>query len=139
MRLVILPCLLLLSAASPGGSPVVVTVSGVTGSQGRVHVDICTPKSFTRENCPWSAEAPARKGTTVVTVPNVPPGRYAAQAYYDANSNGKGDRNLIGMPTELVGFSRDVKVKMARPKFDDAAFAHGDGGSQITFAVRKIP
>lgn len=139
MHLAFLAGMLVLSPASSGGAPVVVTVSGVAASEGRVHVDICPPKSFTRENCPWSAEAPARKGTTVVTVPNVPPGRYAAQAYYDANGNGKADRNLIGMPTELVGFSRDVAVKLARPKFDDAAFAHGASATQIGFAVRKIP
>lgn len=137
--LILLGCNLVLASASPGGAPVVVAVSGVTGTAGRVHVDICTPKTFTRENCPYSAEAPARQGSTTVTVPDVPPGRYAAQAYYDANGNGKGDRNFIGMPTELVGFSNDVRVKLSRPKFEASAFDHGTAETRLTFAVRKIP
>ena len=132
------PCSLLPGAA-PASAPVEVAVSGIAAAQGRVHVAICPEKQFTRENCPWSAEAPARSGTTTVTVPGVPPGRYAAQAYWDANGNGKADRNFIGMPLELVGFSNDVRVKMARPKFAASAFTHGATTTRIAFAVRKIP
>jgi uncharacterized protein (DUF2141 family) len=102
-------------------------------------VDICPEKKFTREDCPWSAEAPAVAGTTIVVVKGVPPGRYAAQAYYDKNGNGKADRNFIGMPTELVGFSNDVRVRLSRPKFAAAAFEHGETPLRIGFAVRKIP
>ncbi|MGE4306621.1 MAG: DUF2141 domain-containing protein [Novosphingobium sp.] len=129
---------LLLGAASPG-KPVVVAVSGIGAAKGMVHVDICPAKQFTREDCPWAAEAVAHAGTTTVTVPDVPPGRYAAQAYWDANGNGKADRNFIGMPLELVGFSNDVQVKLSRPKFAAAAFDHGTAPTRITFAVRKIP
>jgi uncharacterized protein (DUF2141 family) len=143
-RLVLLPALSLLLGtgllgASPTGAPVVVAVSGIGAAKGRVHVDICPKPQFTREDCPWSAEAPAREGTTVVTVPGVPPGRYAAQAYWDANGNGTADRNFIGMPRELVGFSNDVRVKLSRPKFAAAAFDHGASETPIAFAVRKIP
>jgi uncharacterized protein (DUF2141 family) len=128
-----------LLAAGPGNAPVVVAVSGITGSHGRVHVDICPEQRFTKEGCPWVAEAPAVAGTTLVTVPGVPPGRYAAQAYYDANGNGKADRNMIGMPTELIGFSNDVRVHFSRPNFADAAFVHGSSEQRIAFSVHKIP
>lgn len=134
----IIPLALLLGA-SPQAAPVEVAVSGIAAATGRVHVDICPPAKFTREDCPWSAEAAAVSGTTTVTVPGVPPGRYAAQAYWDKNANGRADRNFIGMPLELVGFSNDVRVKMSRPKFADAAFDHGSAKTRITFAVRKIP
>ncbi|PEQ14494.1 hypothetical protein B2G71_02630 [Novosphingobium sp. PC22D] len=125
--------------AAPSGATIAVEVAGIGAARGRVHVDICPEKQFTREDCPWSAEAPAKAGTTVVTVPGVPPGRYAAQAYWDANGNGKADRNFIGMPLELVGFSNDVRVKMSRPKFAAAAFDHGAAPLRIGFAVHKIP
>ncbi|MFC0206093.1 DUF2141 domain-containing protein [Novosphingobium soli] len=138
----ILPAALLLALpllTGAGGAPVEVSVSGIAAAKGRVHVDICPEARFTREGCPWSAAATARAGTTVVTVTGVPPGRYAAQAYWDANGNGKADRNMIGMPLELVGFSNDVRVKMSRPKFAAAAFQHGTGPTRIAFPVRKIP
>ncbi|MCB2060352.1 MAG: DUF2141 domain-containing protein [Novosphingobium sp.] len=130
---------LVLVAANQPGAPITVAVSGIAASKGKVHVDICPEKKFTREDCPWSAEAPAVAGTTTVVVQGVPPGRYAAQAYYDANGNGKADRNFIGMPKELVGFSNDVEVHLSRPKFAAAAFTHGQGPTRIGFAVRKIP
>jgi uncharacterized protein (DUF2141 family) len=134
----LLACPLLLSAA-PATAPVEVAVSGIGAARGQVRVSICPPAQFTREGCPWSANATARAGTTLVTVPNVPPGRYAAQAYWDANGNGKADRNFIGMPLELVGFSNDVRVKMSRPAFAAAAFDHGSAPTRIAFAVHKIP
>lgn len=139
MRFLALALVPMLVAAASAPAPITVAVSGIGSAKGRVHVDICPEKQFTREDCPWSAEAPARAGTTSVTVPGVPAGRYAAQAYWDANGNGKADRNFIGMPTELVGFSNDVRVKLSRPKFAAAAFDHGAENKRITFAVRKIP
>lgn len=129
----------LLVAAAPGTAPITVAVSGVGAAQGKVRVDICTPRTFTREDCPYFGVATAKAGTTVVTVEGVPPGTYAAQAYWDKNANGKGDRNFMGLPTELVGFSRDPKVGMSRPKFSGSSFAHGSGGTNIAFRVRKIP
>ncbi|MCJ2186532.1 DUF2141 domain-containing protein [Novosphingobium beihaiensis] len=129
----------LLPGAAPAGAPVEVAVSGIETASGKVHVDICPPAQFTRKDCPWSADTAARAGTTVVTVRGVPPGRYAAQAYWDANGNGKADRNFIGMPLERVGFSNDVRVKMSRPKFAAAAFDHGTAPTRIAFAVHKIP
>ncbi|MCT2398106.1 DUF2141 domain-containing protein [Novosphingobium mangrovi (ex Huang et al. 2023)] len=138
-RLALLLALPFLIGAGPAGAPVEVAVTGIATARGRVHVDICPESRFTRKDCPWSAEAPARAGTTTVTVPGVPPGRYAAQAYWDANDNGKADRNFIGMPLEPVGFSNDVRVKLSRPKFAAAAFEHGNAKTPITFAVHKIP
>ena len=138
-RLLLLPLGLLAAAAAPGAASITVAVTGITGAKGQVHVDICVEKQFPDGGCSWTATAPAAAGTTLVTVPAVPVGRYAAIAYYDANGNGKADRNFIGMPTELVGFSNDVRVHFARPRFADAAFDHGAAAQRIAFAVRKIP
>jgi uncharacterized protein (DUF2141 family) len=121
------------------GAPVTVAVSGIGAATGKVHVDICLEPGFLKPSCGYAGEATAVAGTTRVTVANVPPGRYAASAYWDANGNGKADRNLMGLPTELVGFSNDVRVHLSRPKFADAAFEHGAAPQKIGFAVHKIP
>jgi uncharacterized protein (DUF2141 family) len=138
IRALSLPLALLLTAAS-GGAPVTVAVSGIEAAKGRIHVDICVEARFLEPDCGYAGEASAVAGTTVVTVVDVPPGRYAASAYWDANGNGKPDRNLIGMPTELVGFSNDVRVHMSKPKFADAAFVHAAAPQHLAFAVHKIP
>lgn len=49
------------------------------------------------------------------------PGRYAVSAYHDENGNAKLDANVVGMPTEPYGFSRDAQGRMGPPAFDDAA------------------
>jgi uncharacterized protein (DUF2141 family) len=127
------------SAVEPDGAPVVIAVTGVPSAQGHVHIDICTRKTFTTSDCVWSARAPAVAGTTMVTVPGVPPGRYAAQAFHDRDDSGKLNRNFLGIPTERVGFSNDAPVRFAPPKFDDAAFDHGKAAQHITFKLRSLP
>jgi len=52
-----------------------------------VHIDLCTEATFLGKDCPYDAEAPARRGRVTVMVRDVPPGRYAAVGYHDANAN----------------------------------------------------
>jgi uncharacterized protein (DUF2141 family) len=124
---------LLCCAAAPYGA-IEIAVDSVRSARGRVHVDICTRASFLKD-CPYSGEAPARNGTTIVVVPNVPPGRYAAQAFHDKNGNGKVDRGLFGIPKEGVGFSNNA-LKMSEPKFDVAAFDHDNHDQKIAFQLK---
>ncbi len=127
---------LLAATAMPSGSPIEVAVRNVTSAKGRVHVDICPQSLFLTGDCPYSAEAPARLGTTIVTVPNVPPGRYASQVFHDRNGNGKIDRGLFGIPKEPVGFSNDAPTHMAPPKWSAAMFSHGSEPQRIALTLR---
>ena len=53
---------------------------------------------------------------------SLPTGTYAITVYQDANANGKIDRNLIGIPTELGGFSNNPRIVMGPPSFKRCAF-----------------
>lgn len=57
----------------------------------------------------------------VLVFRNLPAGRYALSVFHDENGNGKLDRNVVGMPTEAYGFSRDAQGHMGPASFDDAA------------------
>lgn len=61
-----------------------------------------------------------------VSVPDLPPGRYAVAAYVDANRNGRQDKNFLGVPKEEYGFSNNVRGRFGPPAFADAAFDIGD-------------
>ena len=128
MTLRLLPVLLLVMAqgadAQDNPADITVIVSGIRSDAGRIHVDICTEATFLKP-CPWSAEAPARKGAVTVVVRGVPPGRYAVQAYHDANGNGDLDQGIFGIPKEGLGFSHDAMPRLKKPKFAVAAFDHG--------------
>jgi uncharacterized protein (DUF2141 family) len=52
---------------------------------------------------------------------NLPEGRYAIAFFHDENSDGEFDRGLLGVPMEGFGFSRDAKVLLGPPSFEEAA------------------
>jgi uncharacterized protein (DUF2141 family) len=121
-------------AGAAGLGRIIIEVANVRSNKGRVHVDLCTSAEFLHD-CARSASAPARQGTTLVMIEGVPPGQYAAQAFFDENGNDKVDRVLFGIPTEGVGFSNDAPIRMAPPKFAAAAFDH-DGDQTIQLRLR---
>lgn len=120
----------LLAIAAAAGT-LVVDVTNVRNAEGVVHIDVCTQDIFLKDDCRYVASAPAKVGTTSVTVHGLPAGAYAIQAYHDENRNDKVDRNFLGMPKEGIGFSRDAKIRLGPPKWDEAMFAF-DGHSLRT-------
>jgi uncharacterized protein (DUF2141 family) len=139
-RLLLLPILSFLpllagAAAEPAGGVLTVAVHNVRAA-GTVYVDICTQAHFLKEDCAVSGDAPARPGTTMVAIRDLPPGRYAAQVFLDENRNGKVDRALFGIPREGVGFSNDAKISFGPPKFADAVFAFDGRAQTIQLKLR---
>lgn len=64
-------------------------------------------------------------GTVVLKFPGLTPGIYALSVFHDENGNDVLDKNLLGIPTEKFGFSRDAAGLMGPPKFDAARFTVG--------------
>ena len=130
----------LLTTATPvgdRGGTIEVAVVGVRKAAGHVKVDVCTRETFLKD-CPWSGKAPAHAGTVMVEVHGVPAGRYAIQAFHDANDNGEVDRGLFGIPKEGVGFSNDAFTGLSRPKFDDAAFDFTGTSLRLVLHLRHM-
>ena len=99
-----------------------IRVLNVGNAKGNLRVAICTQDQWLQGRGVAGALVPARAGVMTVTVPDVPPGVYGALAHHDANGNGKIDKDLLGRPTEGIGFSRDAPIWFGPPKFADAAF-----------------
>lgn len=150
MRSFLLTCLILIAACasdltlgSPGhareappvgNATLQIRITNVRSASGTVHVDLCRQAEFLKD-CPLHGEAKAVMGTTIVTVGNLLPGTYAVQAFHDANSNGKVDRMLFGIPKEGVGFSNDAPISFGPPKWADARFPLSDDMT-ITLKMR---
>ncbi|MXO75355.1 DUF2141 domain-containing protein [Altererythrobacter aerius] len=127
----------MLGGAAPAGQTVTVDLSGLRSATGIVRACM-TQDAGAFPACPKDAKShhltvPADRSTRL-TFRNVAPGRYALAVLHDENGNGKADRALGMMPKEGFGFSRDAPVRMAPPKFGDAAFAVGD--RDVALAVR---
>ena len=121
-----------------GGQPLTVAVEDVRDTRGHVRVELCTSDTFLGDRCEITAEAPAVKGVTNVTLTDVPAGVYAVQAYHDRNDNRSVDRNAIGLPVEGVGFSRHPPLGLHGPKFIRASFTHEDAPQTVTVRLQHF-
>ena len=124
------------AAAEPKALQVVVW--NIKKAIGTVRVSICTKTTFLQRSCAWSGTAPATTPVTVVTVPGVPAGTYAAQVFQDENDSGKVQFNLLGVPKEGVGFSNDAPIHLKAPSFKDASFDYVEGGDPIRVKLRFL-
>lgn len=124
------------AGARPGqaGAALTIVITNIRATTGKVRVDLCRQNEFLK-SCTIVADATPVRGTTTVTLQNVPPGEYAVQATYDQNGNGKVDRGLFGIPKEGVGFSNDAPIRLGPPSWKDAAFSV-TGDKAITLRIR---
>jgi uncharacterized protein (DUF2141 family) len=122
--------LLLAVAASAQAATVDVHVTNVAGGKGSLKVAVCDRERFLKQ-CAYTASMPAREGENVIAVPGVPKGTWAVLVYQDENGNGELDRNLIGIPKENYGFSRDAASRFGPPGFDEAAIQVGDEATVV--------
>ena len=136
-----------LPAAAPAGTGVegatiTVTVTELRNAKGLVRACMTADEErFPRcRGVPGAhgATAPAREGRVTFTFTDVVPGRYAIALLHDENENGKADRALGMMPKEGFGFSRDAKVRMGPPDFDDAAFDIETADRALTIRMRYM-
>jgi uncharacterized protein (DUF2141 family) len=128
--------LLALALADAATGAITITVGNVRSARGQVVVDVCPQERFLADGCVHHVAAPARQGTTVITVPGVPAGEYAVQAFHDENGNGEVDRGMFGIPREGVGFSRNARIGLGPPKWRDAYFVHRGRPEAIRFDLR---
>jgi uncharacterized protein (DUF2141 family) len=74
--------------------------------------------------------------TATCTFRNVPAGRYAVTVGHDENGNRRMDRNLVGIPTEGWGTSRDAPARFGPPSFSDAVFRFNGRRQLMTVTMR---
>jgi uncharacterized protein (DUF2141 family) len=130
--------ILLAAALAQAAGSITFEIGNVRNGRGKVLVAVCTERQFLKEDCTYHGEAPARPGTVRVTVPNVPAGTYAVQAFHDENNNEKTDQGFLGIPKEGVGFSRDARINFSPPKWRDAQFAHSGRPETMRFRLRYM-
>lgn len=66
-----------------------------------------------------------RSGAVEAVFENLPPGRYGISTFHDKNANDELDANLVGIPTEPFGFSRNARGRFGPPSFDDLSVELG--------------
>ena len=64
---------------------------------------------------------------------NLPEGEYALAIYQDVNRNKILDKNLLGIPTEIYGFSNNARRSFSAPSFQEAKFKLNKDLQQTVF------
>lgn len=67
------------------------------------------------------------------TFDDLPEGDYAVAIYQDLNRNKILDKNLLGIPTEIYGFSNNARRTFSAPSFQEAKFKLNKDLQQTVF------
>jgi len=125
-------------AGPASAARIIVTIDGLKSAQGNVFVGLyASPAKFLQGN-QSDAQRKVRASTAPVSVvfDNLPPGTYAVGAFHDENANDHLDTNVLGLPVEGYALSNGVRAVMAKPTFQQAAFAVGNGDRPVGLHIR---
>lgn len=114
-------------------SELLVTVQNIKTVKGKIYMAVYnTKKGFLDiEQAVTTKIATVKGKRVVIRFKNLKPGYYAIATYHDKNNDGRMNKNLMGIPTEYYGFSRDARARFSAPSFEDAKF-YFKGGSMST-------
>lgn len=115
---------LLLTAATGRATDLEIEIQGLRNTNGTIHLCLSRgPAHF-----PDCTGAPGMLSRTVpaadaarIRIRDVPPGDYAIAVIHDENANGRLDK-FLGIPREGFGFSRNPRLHMGPPGFEDCRF-----------------
>jgi uncharacterized protein (DUF2141 family) len=113
------------NACPSEGKPIHIHVHGIKNAAGSLKVVLYgpDPESFLVKGARADKERePAQKGSMTMCLAAPMEGKYAVVVYHDENDNHKFDRNLIGLPTEGFGVSKNPSLFLAAPNFEESSF-----------------
>ena len=117
-------------AAPAFSADLAIEVRGVRSGEGRLFVAVHSPE--TRDTFPAGAgmvaglQQRAHPGSIRFVLRDLPPGRYAVNAFHDEDGNGELDTNLLGIPSEGYGFANDPPSTFGPADFESAAVVLGN-------------
>jgi uncharacterized protein (DUF2141 family) len=111
-------------AAAYDGTAIEIHIEGLRNTQGIVR--LCLTRNEAHfPDCNGDPAAikrsiPAARAAQV-RIEGAAPGSYALAVIHDENSNGRLDR-FMAIPREGFGFSRNPRIRMGPPRFDEVRF-----------------
>lgn len=102
---------------------VTLDIRGVQKSQGKIFIAAFRKSDpFPSMTGNFKSLIVNAKSASTEAVMEIPADTYSIAVFHDANNNGKMDKNLFGVPTEIYGFSNNARATFSAPNFEDAAF-----------------
>ncbi len=98
-------------------------IRGIQKSQGKVYIAAFRKTdAFPSMEGKFKSLVVTAKSNSTEAVMEIPADTYSIAVFHDANNNGKMDKNMFGIPTEIYGFSNNARATFSAPDFEDAAF-----------------
>ncbi|MDH3978058.1 MAG: DUF2141 domain-containing protein [Gammaproteobacteria bacterium] len=130
------------SASQVAAGVVEVRVEGIASKKGTVYASIfLSAEGFPGDKGMAFAyrAVPAQDGAVLLRFEEVPAGEFVVAVLHDADENQELSFNLLGMPKEDYGFSRDARAMFGPPPFEKAAVSIRAGESKtLTVRVNKV-
>ncbi|WP_244610686.1 DUF2141 domain-containing protein [Microvirga pakistanensis] len=123
---------LVLMASSAQAATLTIRAEGVGSAQGMVYAGICDT-SFDESSCPYKSRETAKAGTVELRLRDVRTGSYSIAVFHD--TNGKLDRNFVGLPSEPYGFSNNVG-RRDPPDFEAATIVVREASTTVVIPIR---
>jgi uncharacterized protein (DUF2141 family) len=130
--------LLGLVAVPAAAAELVVEVEGVRSAAGNIRAGLFDGAAswLEGERALRRVAVEASAPRTVLRFGDLAPGRYAVAFYHDENHDQRHDRNLLGMPLEGFGFTRDPTVVLTPPSFEECAVEVPGEGARVGARVK---
>jgi uncharacterized protein (DUF2141 family) len=120
--------------AQPGS--LVIQVSGIQAEKkGKLSSGIFLKENFPKQGKQLIEVKKEVTGTDMqLAFEQVEPGDYGIVVYQDTDNDGKLKTNWVGYPKEPIGFSRNAKIRLGPPAFEDAVIRI-EPGKTLTISI----
>lgn len=108
----------------PSFTSIDVTVTTTAPHKGEIHLAVYASAAAFAADQPDYGKVFKLQSSQVqfpLAVEGLPPGQYVIAGFHDVNGNGKLDKNMMGVPTEPYGFSKEPASKWSRPAWNEVA------------------
>ncbi|MBL8517172.1 MAG: DUF2141 domain-containing protein [Betaproteobacteria bacterium] len=127
----------LASAGTAFANDLTIEVQGVVEAKGSVYVALYDKSDTWMKKAVKAQGVVAVAGKTIVVFKDLPEGEYAFSAFHDVDGDKKMAKNVMGMPTEPWGFSKDAMGMFGPPSFDEAKVKVPAGGTTTVMTLKS--
>jgi len=124
-------------AQSGGQATIILKLTGLRSAKGQVKIAVFnSAETWLGEQTIYSSTINVDGQSVKWRIHDVPYGDYGVAVFHDENSNGKMDKNVLGIPLEPYGFSNNVRVTFGPPKWEKAKFTVKGSTAEVSIELK---
>jgi len=132
LKKLLISSLVLLTAPQVNAENIQFEINGVNSEKGMLYVQLFKgQQNFDANKAELSNMLKPKPGKNTIIFNNIEPGEYAIRYFHDADSSGKLEFNLFGMPVEGYGFSNDAWPDFGPPEYQQVKFLVTDSSEAV--------